>query len=345
MKEVDDPSRIVFKNTMNESERISVVMTTYNGELYVREQLDSILNQSLLPDEIVVVDDCSTDRTFEILQSYAKDYGIIKVYRNEHNIGAHQNFRKAFGLSTCHLIAPSDQDDVWEKRKLEVLLKILVDKGVDLVYSQEYILWENGTMELDVHEMPLMKDFIWGNCLKGHTFLFRRELLGVYEDVKFLSFDYALAISASITGSYASSKEPLSVWRRHKGVMTSAISENSELIISEVSRKDKLLYTFRHLRKEKSLPIQISFTDRSILLRIIPLCKPVAQKSGKNVFLSKICANVAKQTRCSMAIASVLNVMVQPREKGIRNTLAKAMWALRQPWIYWYDMHKLKSLE
>ena len=323
---------------MNSAEmngEISVVMATFNGERYVKEQLDSILKQTLQPKEIVIVDDCSTDNTWAILQDYALKHPHVKVFRNDTNMGAHQNFRKAFSLSSCPLIAPSDQDDLWREDKLEVLNDLLTQREVDLVYSQEKILWENGDSEMDIHDMPLMKDFIWGNCLKGHTFLFKRTMLEVYDIVKRLSFDYALAIKAGITGSYASTNEILSIWRRHSGVMTTAKSDDSELIISDVPRQEKIWYAVCHLKKERSMPIEVSFHDRSLLFSLVP----------EHKHLSRICKNIAKQTWWSMLKASLLNVLVQSYEKGIRNKMAHAMWAMRQPWIYWYDMHLLKSLE
>ena len=314
---------------------ISVVMTTYNGEKYVCEQLDSILSQTLLPKEIIVVDDCSTDKTWEILLNYAASNPQLKIYQNDHNIGAHQNFRKAFSLSSCPLIAPSDQDDIWRVDKLEILKELLIQKGVDLVFSQEQIMWENGDLEIDTHEMPMMKDFIWGNCLKGHTFLFKREMLNVYDRAKNLSFDYALAIKAGVSGSYTSTNEPLSIWRRHSGVMTTAKSNDSELVIKDIPRREKILYSLHYLKKERSKPIETSFNDRSLLFRSF---------SG-NKLLSRICKNVAEQTRWSLLKASMLNVLAQHYENGIRDRIAHAMWAMRQPWIYWYDMHLLSSLE
>ena len=72
---------------------ISLVMPTYNGETYLREQLDSIYGQTLVPDEVIVVDDCSTDGTVEILKEYSIKYGL-KFYINDTNLGYNKNFAK-----------------------------------------------------------------------------------------------------------------------------------------------------------------------------------------------------------------------------------------------------------
>lgn len=106
--------------------RISLAMTTYNGEKYLKEQLDSIYKQTLIPDEIIVVDDCSTDHTLEILEQYKEEKGLV-YYINEKNIGYNQNFAKAISLCTGDYIALSDQDDIWMPEKIEKTFDLLVE--------------------------------------------------------------------------------------------------------------------------------------------------------------------------------------------------------------------------
>ena len=78
-----------------ELKKISVVMCTFNGAKYLAEQLDSILAQSYSNIEIIVVDDCSTDNTFEILKNYQPKDSRIQVFQNSKNLGFVQNFSKA----------------------------------------------------------------------------------------------------------------------------------------------------------------------------------------------------------------------------------------------------------
>lgn len=103
---------------------ISVVIPTYNGGRFLRDQLDSIYNQTLLPDEVVVVDDCSKDDTLDILKEYSERYGL-KYFVNETNVGYNKNFEKGIRLATGDAIALCDQDDVWYPNKLEVSYKAL----------------------------------------------------------------------------------------------------------------------------------------------------------------------------------------------------------------------------
>lgn len=102
--------------------KISTVMATYNGEKYILKQIESIFQQSRKVDEVIFVDDCSKDKTVEII----KDFIICNqlqenwfVYENEKNLGYKGNFKKAFEYTTGDIIILSDQDDIWEVDKTE----------------------------------------------------------------------------------------------------------------------------------------------------------------------------------------------------------------------------------
>ncbi len=96
---------------------VSVAMATYNGEKYLREQLDSIYGQTLVPDEVVVYDDKSSDGTVEILEEYKIKYGL-KYYINDVNHGVNRNFENAIRACVGDYVAISDQDDKWFPNKV-----------------------------------------------------------------------------------------------------------------------------------------------------------------------------------------------------------------------------------
>jgi glycosyltransferase involved in cell wall biosynthesis len=116
---------------------LSVAMCTYNGGLYLLEQLDSIAAQTRLPDELVVCDDDSTDRTVAILEDFAATAPFpMRVHVNPANLGTAKNFERAIGLATGEVIALADQDDVWYPHKLERLEKELArSTDIGLVFS------------------------------------------------------------------------------------------------------------------------------------------------------------------------------------------------------------------
>ena len=99
-------------------------MTVYNGENYIKDQIESFLNQTLLPQEIIISDDCSSDKTLEILENYKEEKKItFKIFKNEKNLGFTKNFENAISKSTGDLIFLSDQDDVWYESKIEIMVK------------------------------------------------------------------------------------------------------------------------------------------------------------------------------------------------------------------------------
>jgi len=103
---------------------ISVALCTYNGERFLRDQLDSIAAQTLLPAELVVCDDRSQDGTLDILEEFKNRVPFpVAIHLNEKNLGSTRNFEKAIGLCSGEFIALSDQDDVWKPHKLERLME------------------------------------------------------------------------------------------------------------------------------------------------------------------------------------------------------------------------------
>ncbi len=204
-----------------ERANISVVVATYNGEPFLRKQLDSILSQSLPPKEIIVVDDCSSDGTINILNEYASSNASFRIILNENNIGYIRNFEKGMMLATGDLIALSDQDDIWMPEKLETLYQNI---GAHLIiYSNSELIDENGA---SLHQkMSDIKNQIgYYNCLMytigawapGHTFLFKKEL--VERCIPFPSLvthDFWLGFVATCYSPIKYLPETLVLYRQH----------------------------------------------------------------------------------------------------------------------------------
>ena len=157
---------------------ISVCMATYNGEKYLRQQLDSILVQLSEQDEIVISDDGSTDKTIEILKSY-KDTRI-KVFNNIKNHGVNSNFENALQNAYGNYIFLSDQDDVWLPGKIEACVNAL--NSVDCVIHDAIIT--NAELKIIAQSFfayrrsgnGLLKNIV-KNTYLGCCMAFRRELL------------------------------------------------------------------------------------------------------------------------------------------------------------------------
>jgi glycosyltransferase involved in cell wall biosynthesis len=119
---------------------VSIPIITYNGERYLRRQLDSIYCQTYENIEVVACDDGSTDTTRDILEEYRSSHGLRYVI-NPSNLGYLRNFEKALSLCRGELFAPSDQDDIWLPSKIESLIVALGDRSLacsDAVLIDEF---------------------------------------------------------------------------------------------------------------------------------------------------------------------------------------------------------------
>jgi len=123
-------------------DKISIALCTYNGEQFLSRQLASIQQQTRAPDELIVCDDCSTDRTLEILHDFAASAAFpVRITRNEHNLGFVANFERAIQLCRGDLVALCDQDDIWYPIRLErALQEFTAHPEVGFVFSDADII-------------------------------------------------------------------------------------------------------------------------------------------------------------------------------------------------------------
>lgn len=159
---------------------VSVAMTTYNGATYLRQQLDSIFNQTYPNIEVVVSDDCSSDGTVGILE----EYGDLKVTVNDENLGFVKNFEKALSACCGDYVALADQDDLWRPEKIEVLVEKIGD--CSLICSDADLIDGKGAqfgpsfMELSGFRAESGRPFeslLFNNFVTGCTTLCTRELV------------------------------------------------------------------------------------------------------------------------------------------------------------------------
>ena len=128
--------------------KVSVVMTTYNGQKYLREQMDSLREQTMPIDEVIIMDDCSTDHTPDLVSAYIKEYDLKgwNLVQNEQNQGWKKNFKSGFDLATGNYIFPCDQDDIWEPNRVQVSLNHMLEEGSILDVCDRSVIDENGNM-------------------------------------------------------------------------------------------------------------------------------------------------------------------------------------------------------
>jgi glycosyltransferase involved in cell wall biosynthesis len=142
------------------SPRVSIGLPVYNGERFIAQSLDSLLAQTFADFELLVVDNCSTDRTGEIVRDYVARDRRVRYVRNDRNVGGPGNFRKAFLLCSGEYHKWSTADDYWEPTVVEKGVALLdADPGLVLAYPRTRLVKEDGELirEFDDH-LHLMQD-------------------------------------------------------------------------------------------------------------------------------------------------------------------------------------------
>jgi glycosyltransferase involved in cell wall biosynthesis len=198
---------------------VSVALCTYNGAAYLREQLDTILQQTYSNIEVIAVDDGSTDDTLQILQEYIEKDNRIHLHRNETNLGFNLNFQKAIGLCSGEWIAIADQDDVWDTHKIEKMLQQWNGKSALLHCASKKFA---SATEINHSLKPATLGFdgitlaplAAKNTVEGHTILFHHSLKAKAQPFpNSLFYDWWLGAVAAVNGGVQWINEIL-VWRR-----------------------------------------------------------------------------------------------------------------------------------
>ena len=167
---------------------VSIVMCTYNGERYLKEQLMSLLNQTYSPIEIIIQDDLSTDNTLEIIHDYQERYpNIIHSFQNSRRLGYNQNFLTAYQKANGYYIASADQDDIWETNKIEILVREIGDSML-IFHNSVLFNQKNPNMGLlhkkDWGEHPHPLSVLVNPKAYGHQILFSSGSASAYPSVR-----------------------------------------------------------------------------------------------------------------------------------------------------------------
>jgi glycosyltransferase involved in cell wall biosynthesis len=216
------------KSDMN-FELVSVVVATYNGEKFLREQLDSVINQTHLSLEIIIADDCSTDNTWPIIEAYRNKDSRIKAYRNESNVGYTRNFENAILASKGKYIAFCDQDDIWRHDKIEILLNHIHDSLLcfsdsDLIDEKGMLIGRKLSDLKNVQSYANCLPFVIGNCVPGHACIVNRDaLLKALPFPTSFVYDWWLSFYFSCISKIIFVDIPLVHYRQHQGNSVAAI--------------------------------------------------------------------------------------------------------------------------
>lgn len=161
---------------------ISVAMAVYNGEKYIAKQLDSIVNQTMAPTEIVITDDSDNEDTYNIIKKYIEKYKNIKwIYiKNEARLGYCKNFFKAINETTGDIIFLSDQDDIWELDKIEKMSKCINDnKSIKCLCAKYVYIDRDDYIISNTHEYSTSANYKKNVKSKEYFLMDREEFLKI----------------------------------------------------------------------------------------------------------------------------------------------------------------------
>ena len=206
---------------------ISVCIATYNGEKYIKEQLDSIINQLEKNDEIIISDDGSSDRTLNIIESY-NDSRIV-LYKNSFK-NVVLNFEFAIDKSKGDFIFLSDQDDIWHKDKVKCFLDcFLKNSQVMLLISDFQIIDQNGKQIDGIYtknefSSSLVKNVIVNNfigCAMAFTSSTKNVIMPFPNNIAM--HDWWIGTCSKLYGEVKFIDKKLHSYRRHSSNLTTQI--------------------------------------------------------------------------------------------------------------------------
>jgi len=212
---------------------VTVLMPVYNGEKYLSQAIDSVLNQTFTDYELLIVDDCSSDHSTNIIKTYVDKR--IKLIINKRNIGQTKTLNKGIDLAMGRYIARIDQDDMYHKDKLLKQINMATKNNYDVVGTWSYGINENNNKiyktEHPIDNSDIKKSMIISLPFTHSAILFKtnrlKEVNKYPEGIKMV-MDYGLIVNLAIKGcSFANIPEYLTYIRYHK---KSSSSKNKYLM-------------------------------------------------------------------------------------------------------------------
>lgn len=265
---------------------VSVCIATFNGERFLEEQLLSLSEQSLQPDEVILCDDGSTDGTAEKGAAFIRQHGLEgkwRLYQNRENKGYPGNFYYAMGLCRGDIVFLGDQDDVWEKTKLERMVSVLQEHPEAMVLACKFGLIDS--KDERIHTVMAPSRSLGTGKLRRiglHRIFYRYEWPGMVlayrndwygscgRQAREIPHDIFITAMAAEKGEFLQLDEVLAYHRRHENNAAAEEHRVSRLL----QRERKLWEVEKYLK----------------MLRAFKECRVLRTDGGKQILEEKLCA-------------------------------------------------------
>ena len=228
------------------SKLVSIILPVYNGQKYIRESIESVINQTYENWELLILDDCSSDNTPIIVNEYVLRDARIKYYKNEKNLKLPRNLNKGFSLSKGEYLTWTSDDNMYKPEAIEKMVNILETTGKQFVYASCRIIDSQGKEIEYIMVDEKNKKSILGSNPVGACFLYTREVykaIGDYDSDCILveDLDYWQRICSIYDPACIS--EILYFYRKHDGALTSTMRQDEfNRNLEKVIKKNRILF-------------------------------------------------------------------------------------------------------
>lgn len=234
---------------------VSIIVTTYNGEKYLLEQLNSISNQTYKNIEIIICDDASNDNTVNIIKGFSQLQHNVSYYISEINKGVNRNFEQGFLKAKGEFIAIADQDDIWLPNKIEEQIVLFTSQDILLTHSMSVRFsgnnfptkkYQNNTRAFQGSDV---KKLLLRNSVSGHNIIFRKQLLQqIFPITENIYYDWWIVQTAACNGMVAATNKVLTYQRAHDSNITVKKRTTINQTLSEYEERILALKAFLTLK-------------------------------------------------------------------------------------------------
>lgn len=246
--------------------KVSIVLPTYNGEKYIKESIESIINQTYTNWELIIVNDCSCDNTLNIINEYSKNDERIKIINNEYNQKLPKSLNNGFARATGEYYTWTSDDNMFKPKAIEFMVKYLDDNqycdciscNFDVIDENNNLLYIYSNLFPDRNPLSNLTA-----CNIGACFLYRKELAqkaGEYDVSTFCAEDYDYWFKIILNGQVDYSSNNLYIYRSN----SLSLSATKKFVILDKTNELRLKYALKmfyrfNLDKKKQVLILCNY--------------------------------------------------------------------------------------
>lgn len=324
---------------------ISIILPVYNGEKYLSQSIESVLNQTYRNIELIIVNDYSTDQTLSICNQYAENDSRIKIINNNENKKLPASLNIGHKEAKGDFITWTSDDNFYEPNALDVLLNEMILQKADVVYSNFNLINENGDL-VRIVELPAVENIIFGNVISC-CFLYKKEVfernIG-YKENLFLVEDYDFWLRATLHSHFVQTKKVLYYYRRHEASLTNLIGiDDSKKMIWKRNVNDMFIDFWKNFEKRNYSEIA-ELSTKILLYQKIDFDWIISNNEKIKSIKLKLKNNLNFVSGLSLEkvfLKNTVNILVN--DKNTKKKLSRSIFILKN-YVKCLDKNTIKTL-